>query len=761
MFVRWRLKFVACPMKLRNPSDRYKENQTAMKTGNQWLSFWMNTALPVYGTLCLAAGLIWCISSGALTAFAQAPTNNPSRTDNTDSLTAAAETEQHPATNQTGSVQTEPPRKPSIFDSIPRTKPPKPATNQTAFAGSDKQAKLSTAPFEELKKKAESGDADAQCELAKRYLFGQGVPQDYTEAVKWYRKAAEQGNARAQDWLGFCYQDGLLGVSQDYTEAVKWFRKAAEQGDAAAQDSLGVRYANGEGVPQNYTEAVKWFRKAAEHGAPGAQCDLGVSYANGQGVPQDYVEAAKWFWKAAEQGFPWAQAELGFCYYNGQGVAQDYQEAVKWFRKAAELVVTAQYGLGTCYYNGKGVAQDSTEAVKWFRKAAEQGDATAQYALGSTYADGLGVPQDYTEAVKWYRKSAEQGYALAQDSLGACYGNGQGVPQDHAEAVKWFRKAAEQGYARAQDILGFRYYNGQGVAQDYQEAVKWFRKAAEQGDAMAQDSLGLCYYNGQGVPQDHAEAVKWFRKAAEQGDAMAQNSLGACYGNGQGVPQDHAEAAKWLRKAAEQGNADAQFNLGLCYDSGRGVPKDYTEAYKWYNLAAAQSTTNAAHDRDQLAYRMTPEQIAEGQRRASQFVARHEKAAAGDQGSLPDAAATPKGNGTGFLITQGGYVVTSYHVVSDATAIKIVMDGSVRAAKLVKADPVNDLALLQVAVKVGDILRSTVPRSLPIMSSRDVKLGDSVFTLGFPNIDLQGVEPKLTRGEINSLAGIQDDPRLF
>lgn len=88
---------------------------------------------------------------------------------------------------------------------------------------------------------------------------------DYTNALKYFQQAAEQGNAKAQYNLGVCYENGQ-GVLQNYTEAVKWYRKAAEQGDALAQYNLGGCYYVGQGVAQNYTEAVKWIKKAAKQG---------------------------------------------------------------------------------------------------------------------------------------------------------------------------------------------------------------------------------------------------------------------------------------------------------------------------------------------------------------------------------------------------------------------------------------------------------------------------------------------------------------
>ena len=97
------------------------------------------------------------------------------------------------------------------------------------------------------------------------YAVGQRVLQDDAEAVKWYRLAADQGNAPAQSDLGFMYANGR-GVPQDGTEAVKWYRLAANQGNALAQYNLGFMYANGRGVPQDYLLAHMWFDLAAARG---------------------------------------------------------------------------------------------------------------------------------------------------------------------------------------------------------------------------------------------------------------------------------------------------------------------------------------------------------------------------------------------------------------------------------------------------------------------------------------------------------------
>ena len=96
--------------------------------------------------------------------------------------------------------------------------------------------------------------------------------------------------------------DNGRGVPQDFQQAVKWYTKAAEQGDASAQSNLGLSYFNGQGVPQDYKQAVTWFTKAAEQGHASAQINLGAMYGAGQGVQRDYKQAYVWFSVSAVDG---------------------------------------------------------------------------------------------------------------------------------------------------------------------------------------------------------------------------------------------------------------------------------------------------------------------------------------------------------------------------------------------------------------------------------------------------------------------------
>ena len=186
----------------------------------------------------------------------------------------------------------------------------------TLCAAQDGDAQLginTAAGLQELRQAAEKGDPEAQFRL--------GVADSVAdlEAVAWLRTAASQGHLVAQVTLAARYRGGV-GVPQDYGEAIEWYRRAGEQDvdsealapsfrrvavlqmQAIAQHELGGLYLNGLGVPRNYVEAARWYRLAANHGVVAAQIILGVMYVDGKGVQQDYVAAHTWFNLAAARG---------------------------------------------------------------------------------------------------------------------------------------------------------------------------------------------------------------------------------------------------------------------------------------------------------------------------------------------------------------------------------------------------------------------------------------------------------------------------
>ena len=310
--------------------------------------------------------------------------------------------------------------------------------------------------------------------------------------------------------------------------------------------------------------------------------------------------------------------------------------------------------------------------------------------------------------------------------------------------IAGLKQKAEQGDAHAQYNLGVCYDKGYGVEKDLRKAVKWFRKSAEQGDAKAQYNLGYCYAYGDGVEKNLREAVKWYRKSAEQGLKEAQYNLALCYDKGYGVEKDLRETVKWYRKSAEQGHAKAQYNLGLCYYKGYGVIQNNVKAYAWLALASANGNEEAKTFMDILKKEMPASQI----QHALKLAENYEKGIFDETPKKENSTKT----GSGFAITSNGFIITNYHVVADSTKVKVIKNGIEYSATVVASDTSNDIAILKIS-------QATKPLSL--ITSRKVKIGNNVYSMGFPNVQLQGISPKFTSGVISSLTGLQDDPKHF
>jgi TPR repeat protein len=221
---------------------------------------------------------------------------------------------------------------------------------------------------------------------------------------------------------------------------------------------------------------------------------------------------------------------------------------------------------------------------------------------------------------KAVRSLAEKGDPRAQFNLALLYGTGKGITKDTNEAIRWVAKAAAQGEPKSEDLLGTHHMSKQ-TSQDDVKGAGLFRQSAEQGFAKGQYHLGRCYLDGRGVPKDERSALEWFQRAAEQGDMEAQYTLGTLYVTGF-VVKDDAQGVEWVRKAAEGGLAPAQFSMGTAYATGTGVKRDLILAHKWIALALAQGSGDRPA-LNGLILQMTPQQIAEAERLATEYKRSH------------------------------------------------------------------------------------------------------------------------------------------
>jgi len=151
---------------------------------------------------------------------------------------------------------------------------------------------------------ADHGNIDAKRLLGYFYLHGRGVKNDENKGETYLREAAAENVAPAQNLLGLQYKD------KDPTKAAEMFRRAAEQGNASAQYFLGDLYEKGKGVEQSYVRAAEYYQKSADHMFWAGLCSLAALYEKGNGVPKDLSKATALYQKAADQGIQQAKDNL-------------------------------------------------------------------------------------------------------------------------------------------------------------------------------------------------------------------------------------------------------------------------------------------------------------------------------------------------------------------------------------------------------------------------------------------------------------------
>lgn len=177
------------------------------------------------------------------------------------------------------------------------------------------------------------------------------------------------------------------------------------------------------------------------------------------------------------------------------------------------------------------------------------------------------------------------------------------------KGLESLRDAALAGNVAAQFDVGSRLADGRGMARDPQLAMRWFEQAAAAGHGPSQYRLASLYREGRGVTKDSNLAFQWFDRAAAQGHVLAMHNAAVLLAEGVHGAPDYAGAALWFKRAAEHGVKDSQFNIAILFARGLGVNQDIGEAYRWFSIAANQGDVDAGKKRDDMAQRLSKEQL--------------------------------------------------------------------------------------------------------------------------------------------------------
>ena len=255
------------------------------------------------------------------------------------------------------------------------------------------------------------------------------------------RDLAEDGNAGAQVQVAIRHLDGSGGFFKNTQLAVRWFERAAMQGNAYAEFRLGELYQEGIGIPRNSRVAADWMEKAANRGIARAQLKLGLMYARGDGVAKQTGSGRYWLERASIEGNQEARAvlanlrEAGLATANAADSAprpgpEAYDEAMR----VVHLLEYAEFKIEEAWHN----------RLPELQGLAEDGDQRAQFEIGTYYLQGgMGRPRDVGTALRWYRRAAEGGSRRAALALARVYREGlDDVAADPEQARRWAARAA-------------------------------------------------------------------------------------------------------------------------------------------------------------------------------------------------------------------------------------------------------------------------------------------------------------------------------
>jgi TPR repeat protein len=376
---------------------------------------------------------------------------------------------------------------------------------------------------------ARAGLREAQYQLGRCYLNGQGVPPSLPNALCWLTRAAEAGEPAAQAELASLALRGVTAQGfvplfdgsrtqtgqPDFHHAAYWGRRAAAGGSAEAKALLGLILTAGPAALRDVPAGEAYYRASADAGSVLGQFGLAIKLLE-RGDREAARQALPLLQKAGSAGVPMAHYVLGLLTEAAPHGRADLQAATAAYKASAELgFAPAQLRYGLALLAGRGTPVDSFAAETWLRKAAMAGEAEAAAAVGDLYAKPGDVPPNYAEAAIWYGRAAEAGHAASARMLGRFYLYGHGHFPDIPEAVRWLRRAIQGGDEPAYDDMARLALTRRVSQADQQACLSWFQRQAEAGVPAAQYNLGVCLAEGIGTERDDAAAMRWFTAAAD------------------------------------------------------------------------------------------------------------------------------------------------------------------------------------------------------------------------------------------------------
>ena len=376
---------------------------------------------------------------------------------------------------------------------------------------------------------------------------------------------AQKGNTAAMVLLGECYETGA-GVALDSAQALKWFQRAAEQGDGEGWLRVSLYYLRGTLLPADTARYLAIRQEWADKGLPNGLAALGTAYLYGYGVKVDTARAIELYEQAVKKGSSWGYEAMSSIYGTGDcGMARDIKKAIQYGEKAYKLGEHSSAAGVAFFYAGQ---NDFKNAWKWANEGMRWNEPDAITLVAKMHAGGLGVAKDEAKAQQMMEELVANHHSLRYSQAVAgglfMYPDSAAL-RDSAKAIRLWKAGDAFGSSACQmELAKVLWHQG-----EYTEAYAYCKKVAEkdiddgnQGDAcysaffigFNEDELGL-------TPQ---QAAQWLVRGADKfGSVDCAMTLAAFYEDEE--HRDMPMAVKYYRRAADLGSTDGLLSLGKLY----------------------------------------------------------------------------------------------------------------------------------------------------------------------------------------------------
>lgn len=314
---------------------------------------------------------------------------------------------------------------------------------------------------------AENGDPMAQYAIGLFYFWGDMLlhfqkpsreqfakceKENAAEALKWFRRSAEQGCIPAFRNAFNSVRNGVNGVEMNLEEALRWAETM--DGKVDMRDyyhSFIMEYQK----LKRHSDAIRWCEKGVRENLSTCMVDLGLVYLYGdRGAQEDDAKALGLFKMAADRGDEYGCYHVGRCLYNGWGCTKDFAQAFYWFDQARRGGHQAcKSFLANCYFWGRGTEINYEMAVRMMEELRKERQNYPKELMGYCCLYGKGISADTVRGKRLLEEAAQENNSLAWKFLGDMYDGGVGVPENIPMAVSYYQKAAAKGTAGASEAL--------------------------------------------------------------------------------------------------------------------------------------------------------------------------------------------------------------------------------------------------------------------------------------------------------------------